>query len=118
MRQLFKFSKIVLLLEDVTKGKIVQKSTIRVMRDNDIILETKIDSLKRFKEDVKEVKEGFECGIVIEDNVDIKEGDIIVAYKVEQKRLNNKTFVMKRLKRLESLLKAEISEILSRKLMI
>ncbi len=88
VRQLFKFSKIGIIAGSyVLKGKILQKSSIRVMRDKELVLETKISSLKRFKEDVKEVKEGFECGIVIDDNVDIKEGDILVAYSVEEKKV-------------------------------
>ena len=88
VRQLFKFSKIGIIAGSyILKGKITQKASIRVLRDKEVILETKISSLKRFKEDVKEVKEGFECGIVIEDNVDIREGDILSAYIIEEKKV-------------------------------
>lgn len=88
VRQLFKFSKIGIIAGSyVLKGKITQKSDIRIMRNNDIIAETKIQSLKRFKDDVKEVKEGFECGIVIDNNIDIQEKDILVAYKIEEKKI-------------------------------
>ncbi len=88
VRQLFKFSKIGIIAGSyVLKGKITQKSDIRIMRNNEIIAETKIQSLKRFKDDVKEVKEGFECGIVIDNNIDIQEKDILVAYKIEEKKI-------------------------------
>ena len=88
VRQLFKFSKIGIIAGSyILKGRITQKASIRVLRDKEVILETKISSLKRFKEDVKEVKEGFECGIVIEDNVDIREGDILSAFVIEEKKV-------------------------------
>ena len=56
----------------------------RILRDGAIVYETTIDSLKRFKEDVREVQEGFECGIHLEGYDDVKEGDVIEAYEVRQ----------------------------------
>ena len=70
----------------VTEGKITRACNIRVVRDGVIIAEDKIDSLKRFKDDVKEVAQGYECGISLEKFADIKEGDIFEAYVVEEYR--------------------------------
>ena len=63
----------------VTDGVIERNSLVRVLRDGIVIFEGKMASLKRFKDDVKEVKSGFECGITIEKFNDIKEGDVIEA---------------------------------------
>jgi len=68
----------------VTDGKIVRNSSVRVLRDNVVIYEGKLASLKRFKDDVKEVVQGFECGLAIEKYNDIKEGDIIECYTMEE----------------------------------
>ncbi len=70
----------------VTEGKVSRACNIRVVRDGVIIAEDKIDSLKRFKDDVKEVAQGYECGISLEKFADIKEGDIFEAYIVEEYR--------------------------------
>ncbi|MBE6781704.1 MAG: translation initiation factor IF-2 [Ruminococcaceae bacterium] len=70
----------------VTEGKITRACNIRVVRDGVIVAEDKIDSLKRFKDDVKEVAQGYECGISLEKFADIKEGDIFEAYIVEEYR--------------------------------
>jgi translation initiation factor IF-2 len=67
----------------VTDGQI-RRTTARVLRDNIVIYEGKIDSLKRFKDDVSEVKQGFECGLSIERFQDIKLGDVIEAYTTEE----------------------------------
>ena len=67
----------------VTEGKITRNAEVRVLRDNVVIHEGKIGSLKRFKDDVREVAEGFECGIGLEKFNDIKEGDIIEAFIIE-----------------------------------
>ena len=70
----------------VTSGSIKAGSSVRVLRDGVIVYEGKLNSLKRFKDDAKEVKEGFECGLIIENFNDIKELDVIEAYEmVEQK---------------------------------
>lgn len=68
----------------VLDGKIIRQADVRVLRNNVVIFEGKLESLKRFKDDVREVSAGFECGIGIEKFNDIKEGDIIEAYIQEQ----------------------------------
>jgi translation initiation factor IF-2 len=68
----------------VTDGVIPRTATVRLLRDNRVILEGKIGSLRHFKNDVAEVRQGFECGIGIEKFQDIKVGDIIEAFKTEK----------------------------------
>ncbi|HEX3070487.1 MAG TPA: translation initiation factor IF-2 [Thermoanaerobaculia bacterium] len=68
----------------VTEGLIPRAASVRLLRDNRVILEGKISSLRHFKNDVSEVRQGFECGIGIERFQDIKVGDIIEAFKVDQ----------------------------------
>ncbi len=68
----------------VLEGKVQRNAEIRLVRDGIVIHEGKISSLKRFKDDVKEVAHGYECGIGIENYNDIKEGDIIEAFKMEE----------------------------------
>lgn len=68
----------------VLEGKVQRNAEIRLIRDGIVIHEGKISSLKRFKDDAKEVMKGFECGIGIENYNDIKEGDIIEAFKMEE----------------------------------
>ena len=68
----------------VTRGTIRRGAKARIVRDGAVIYETTIDSLKRFKEDVREVTEGFECGIHLEGYDDVKEGDLVEAYEVRQ----------------------------------
>ena len=68
----------------ITSGKVTRNSFIRVLRDNVVIFEDKISSLKRFKDDAKEVNEGYECGIGLEKFNDIKEGDELEAYINEE----------------------------------
>jgi len=68
----------------VTEGSIARNSNLRLLRDNRVIYEGKVGSLRRFKDDVSEVKQGFECGIGLERYQDIKVGDIIEAYQVEK----------------------------------
>ena len=70
----------------VLSGKVERKCSIRIVRDGIIIGDDKIDGLRRFKDDVKEVAEGYECGISLEKFTDIKEGDIFEAYMVEEYR--------------------------------
>lgn len=64
----------------VTEGKIIRNAEVRLVRDGIVIHEGKISSLKRFKDDAKEVAQGYECGIGIEDYNDIKEGDLIECF--------------------------------------
>lgn len=68
----------------VTDGKIQRNAGVRLLRDNIVIHEGSISSLKRFKDDVKEVADGFECGIGINNYNDIKESDVIEAFIQEQ----------------------------------
>lgn len=68
----------------VLEGKVQRNAQIRLVRDGIVIHEGKISSLKRFKDDAKEVAQGYECGIGIENYNDIKEGDIIEAFKMEE----------------------------------
>src|SRR5665648_258058 len=68
----------------VTEGKVVRNAEIRLLRDGIVIHEGKISSLKRFKDDAKEVAKGFECGIGIEKFNDVKEGDLIECFQMEE----------------------------------
>jgi len=68
----------------VTEGSITRNSQLRLLRDNRVIHEGKVGSLRRFKDDVSEVKQGFECGIGLDRYQDIKVGDIIEAFQVEK----------------------------------
>ncbi len=70
----------------VLEGKITRNANIRVVRDGIIIADDKLSSLKRFKDDVREVAAGYECGMTMEKFNDIKEGDILEAYVVEEYR--------------------------------
>lgn len=85
VRQTFKVSKVGTIAGSyVTDGKITRDSGIRVIRNGVVIFEGEIDALKRFKDDAKEVSQGYECGITIKNFNDIKEGDIIEAYVMEE----------------------------------
>ena len=66
----------------VTSGKVNRNHMIRLLRDGTVIFEGKLSSLKRFKDDVKEVASGYECGATIENYNDIKVGDVIEAYHI------------------------------------
>ena len=68
----------------VTDGKIVRNCDVRIVRDGIVVFEGKLASLKRFKDDVKEVAEGFECGLSFEKYNDIKEGDVVECYVMEE----------------------------------
>ncbi|MBR6420968.1 MAG: translation initiation factor IF-2 [Oscillospiraceae bacterium] len=70
----------------VTEGKVTRQCKIRVVRDGIVVAEDAIDSLRRFKDDVKEVATGYECGISLEKFADIKEGDILEAFIIEEYR--------------------------------
>ncbi|TCS82984.1 translation initiation factor IF-2 [Tepidibacillus fermentans] len=84
VRQVFKASNVGTIAGCyVTEGKIVRSASARVIRDGIVIFEGQIDSLKRFKDDVREVAQGYECGITLQNFNDIKEGDIIEAFMME-----------------------------------
>ncbi len=86
-REVYKISNVGTVLGGyVTHGKIVRNALVRVVRDGIIIADDKIASLRRFKDDVREVAEGYECGITLEKFSDIKQGDIIEAYEMEEYR--------------------------------
>ncbi len=70
----------------ITNGKVIRSAQLRLVRDGIVICEDKIDSLRRFKDDVKEVAQGYECGIGLEKFADIKEGDIFEAFIMEEYR--------------------------------
>lgn len=68
----------------VTEGKITRDSQVRIIRDGVVVYEGQVDALKRFKDDVREVAQGYECGITIENFNDVKEGDIFEAFVMEE----------------------------------
>ena len=85
VRQTFKVSNVGTIAGCfVIDGKVERNAGVRVIRDSVVIHEGKLESLKRFKDDVKEITKGFECGIQIENYNDIKEGDIIEAFVMEE----------------------------------
>ncbi|MGD6992345.1 translation initiation factor IF-2 [Sutcliffiella horikoshii] len=85
VRQTFKVSKVGTIAGAyVTEGKITRDSSIRLIRDGIVIFEGELDTLKRFKDDVKEVATNYECGVTIKNFNDIKEGDIIEAYVMQE----------------------------------
>ena len=88
IRETFKISKIGTIAGCmVTSGKILRNSNVRLIRDGVVVMSGALESLKRFKDDVKEVKKGYDCGIQIKNYNDIIIGDIIEAYsEVEIKK--------------------------------
>jgi translation initiation factor IF-2 len=85
VRQTFKVSKVGTIAGSyVIDGKITRDSGVRVIRDGVVIYEGEIDALKRYKDDAKEVAQGYECGITIKNFNDVKEGDIVEAYVMEE----------------------------------
>ncbi|MBQ7107892.1 MAG: translation initiation factor IF-2 [Clostridia bacterium] len=70
----------------ITDGKVTRNAFIRVVRDGIVLAEDKIASLRRFKDDVKEVAQGYECGITLEKYGDVKEGDVFEAFIIEEYR--------------------------------
>jgi len=85
VRQVFKVSKVGTIVGCyVTSGKITRNAKARVIRDSAVVFDGEVESLRRFKDDVREVAEGFECGIQIAKFQDLKEGDVIEAYAMEQ----------------------------------
>lgn len=87
VRQVYKISNVGMVAGSyVLNGKVVRGGQVRVVRDGIIIADDKIAGLKRFKDDAKEVAEGYECGISLEKFSDVKEGDIFEIYTVEEYR--------------------------------
>src|SRR5213083_697262 len=85
VRQLFRVSRLGTIAGSyVTEGNVRRGAQVRVVRDGTVIHETSISQLKRFKDDVREVAEGFECGILLEGFNDVKEGDILEIFETRQ----------------------------------
>jgi translation initiation factor IF-2 len=85
VRQTFRVPKLgVIAGSYVRSGTIPRNASVRLVRDGVIVYEGRIASLRRFKDDVGEVREGFECGIGLENFQDLKEGDLIEAFRVEE----------------------------------
>ena len=85
VRQVFKASGIGTIAGSyVTDGKIARGNKVRLVRDGIVIYEGELESLRRFKDDVKEVAANYECGIMLKSYSDIKEGDIIEAFVMEE----------------------------------
>ncbi|MDC0700489.1 translation initiation factor IF-2, partial [Blautia wexlerae] len=84
-RQVYKITNVGMVVGGhVTSGKITRSAEIRVVRDGIVIAEDKMASLKRFKDDAKEVAEGYDCGITLEKFNDVKEGDVLEAFIMEE----------------------------------
>jgi len=84
IRQIFKVKGIAVAGCYVTEGKVVRSAKLRLLRDSVVVWDGKISSLKRFKDDAREVPEGMECGISLENFNDLKEKDILECYEVEE----------------------------------
>jgi translation initiation factor IF-2 len=85
VRALFRVSRLGTIAGSyVTTGVVRRNAKVRVVRDGTVIYDTTISQLKRFKDDVREVEEGFECGILLEGFNDVKEGDVLEVYEVKQ----------------------------------
>jgi translation initiation factor IF-2 len=85
VREVFKVSKVGSIAGCYVKdGKITRSAKVRVLRDSAVIFTGELESLRRFKDDVREVAEGYECGIQVARYQDLKVGDIIEAYTTEQ----------------------------------
>jgi translation initiation factor IF-2 len=86
VRQLFKSKRLTIAGCMVTSGKILRGAVARLERDGQIIYEGKIDTLKRFKDDAKEVAQGFECGLSLDKFSDMQEGDIVNAFIIQESK--------------------------------
>jgi translation initiation factor IF-2 len=85
VRQLFRVSRLGTIAGSyVTSGTVRRNANVRVVREGTVIYETRISQLKRFKDDVREVEENFECGILLEGFNDVKEGDVLEVYETRQ----------------------------------
>jgi translation initiation factor IF-2 len=85
VRALFKVSRLGTIAGCmVTSGVVRRNARVRIIRDGTVIYETGISQLKRFTDDAREVQEGFECGILLDNFNDVKEGDILEAYETRE----------------------------------
>lgn len=87
VRQVYRITNVgVIAGSYVIEGKVARNALIRVVRDGIVLAEDKISSLKRFKDDARDVAQGYECGIGLEKFNDIKEGDILESFLIEEYR--------------------------------
>jgi len=85
VRQIFKSSRVGNIGGAIVmKGRIARQHRVRLVRDNVVIFDGKLSSLKRFKDDVKEVAEGYECGVALEGFNDLREGDLLESYRIDK----------------------------------
>src|SRR3954447_111576 len=85
VRQLFRVSRLGTIAGSyVTNGTVRRSSSVRIVRDGTVIYETSVAQLRRFKDDVREVEEGFECGILLEGFNDLREGDVFEIYETRE----------------------------------
>ncbi|HXC41187.1 MAG TPA: EF-Tu/IF-2/RF-3 family GTPase, partial [Burkholderiales bacterium] len=85
IRQIYRISSVGTVAGCMVKEGLVKRSArVRLLRDNVVIHDGELDSLKRFKDDVREVKAGFECGLSLKNYNDIKEGDTLEVYEVQE----------------------------------
>ena len=85
VRQIFKSSRVGNIGGAIVmKGRIARQHHVRLVRDNVVIFDGKLSSLKRFKDDVKEVAEGYECGVALEGFNDLREGDLLESYRIDK----------------------------------
>jgi translation initiation factor IF-2 len=85
VRQTFRASRIgVIAGSYVREGKVTRGARVRLVRDGTVVYDGRIGSLRRFNDDVREVAQGFECGIVLENFQDVKDGDVMEAYETRQ----------------------------------
>lgn len=84
IRQVMKFAKLIVAGSYVLEGKVTNNSKVRLLRDNIVIYDGEVDTLRRFKDDVKEVASGYECGLTLKDFRDYREGDVLEVYTMEE----------------------------------
>jgi translation initiation factor IF-2 len=85
IRQVFRISKVGAVAGCMVLSGIVKRNaSVRVLRDNVVIHTGELESLKRFKDDVREVKEGFECGLNLKNFNDIQEGDLLEVFEIQE----------------------------------
>ncbi len=84
VREIFKASRVGTIAGSMVTDGTSRGATVRLVRDGTIVYDGRIASLRRFKDDVREVTQGMECGIVLENFPDVKQGDILEVYEVRQ----------------------------------
>jgi translation initiation factor IF-2 len=85
VRQIFRASRVGAIAGcHVTEGRVTRGAKVRLVRDGRVVYDGEVASLRRFNDDVREVSAGYDCGIVLRDFADIKEGDVLEAYATRQ----------------------------------